>query len=390
MPDLTRGLILLIGSGEMTAGMSAAHREAMRRLTLPVRAAFLDTPAGFELNADGISARAVEYFQTRLRVEMTVASFKSSAASDAQIQQAVAALSRANYLFAGPGSPTYAIRHWQNSPVLDAMRATLAAGGCLAFASAAALTSGRWAIPVYEIYKVGEAVRWVEGIDLLGQAGLEVAVVPHWNNQSGGDHDTSHCFIGQPRWEMLEAALPPSATVLGIDEHTSCLIQIDQRTAEVRGKGSVTVRRGGSEQVFAPGETFSLDLLRAAPAESAARPAAPDSPALSTAQPAHLQVYEALGLLRTARDTRDWGLMDQAEHALRETLLALIAALPPESAAAPHAEIGWFVDLLIGVRNDLRAARQWALADQIRSALSEHGILIEDGEVETRWRYAGE
>jgi len=34
-------------------------------------------------------------------------------------------------------------------------------------ASAAALTIGRVTIPVYEIYKAGEAPRWLPGLDLL-------------------------------------------------------------------------------------------------------------------------------------------------------------------------------------------------------------------------------
>ena len=54
-------------------------------------------------------------------------------------------------------------------------------------ASAAALTLGAVTIPVYEIYKVGEEPRWLEGLDLLGPAtGLRAAVVPHYDNAEGG------------------------------------------------------------------------------------------------------------------------------------------------------------------------------------------------------------
>ncbi|MDQ3990608.1 MAG: hypothetical protein M3291_15720 [Actinomycetota bacterium] len=55
----------------------------------------------------------------------------------------------------------------------------LADGGCVTFASAAALTLGVVTVPVYEIYKVGTAPPWVEGMDLLATAGLHAAVIPH-------------------------------------------------------------------------------------------------------------------------------------------------------------------------------------------------------------------
>jgi cysteinyl-tRNA synthetase len=45
-----------------------------------------------------------------------------------------------------------------------------------------------------------------------------------------------------------------------------------------------------------------------------------------------------------------------------------------------------FVDLLIRVRQDLRDAKQWALADTIRDGLSERGIAIEDTAAGTTWR----
>ena len=45
-----------------------------------------------------------------------------------------------------------------------------------------------------------------------------------------------------------------------------------------------------------------------------------------------------------------------------------------------------FVELLIAVRAQLRAARQWVLADEIRQRLSKLGIILEDGPTETTWR----
>ena len=49
-------------------------------------------------------------------------------------------------------------------------------------------------------------------------------------------------------------------------------------------------------------------------------------------------------------------------------------------AAAP------FIDLLVSIRTELRTARQFALADQIRDGLAEQGVTLEDGPQGTQWQ----
>src|SRR5258708_39278046 len=100
----------------------------------------------------------------------------------------LARIAEAGYVFAGPGSPTYALRQWRESAVPKLLAAKLRDGGCVTFASAAAVGLGIFALTVYEVYKVGETPRWLEGLDLLGAAGLRAAVLPHYNNAAGGTH----------------------------------------------------------------------------------------------------------------------------------------------------------------------------------------------------------
>ncbi|MGD9892697.1 MAG: DALR domain-containing protein, partial [Dehalococcoidia bacterium] len=45
-----------------------------------------------------------------------------------------------------------------------------------------------------------------------------------------------------------------------------------------------------------------------------------------------------------------------------------------------------FVDLLIEIRRELRAAKQYQLADQVRSRLSALGVTLEDSPSGTTWR----
>ncbi len=59
-------------------------------------------------------------------------------------------------------------------------------GASLALASAAAIAAGTFALPVYEIYKVGEDPHWKPGLDLLKPFGLSLAFIPHWDNMEGG------------------------------------------------------------------------------------------------------------------------------------------------------------------------------------------------------------
>jgi cysteinyl-tRNA synthetase len=47
-----------------------------------------------------------------------------------------------------------------------------------------------------------------------------------------------------------------------------------------------------------------------------------------------------------------------------------------------------FIDLLVQVRAELRAAKQWELADRVRSGLGELGIIVEDGPQGSTWKPA--
>ena len=78
-------------------------------------------------------------------------------------------LLEADLIFMGPGSPTYAVRQLQGQPglALHAWRAT-AWERRLVLASAAVVAISAYALPVYEIYKVGEDLHWNEGLDFFG------------------------------------------------------------------------------------------------------------------------------------------------------------------------------------------------------------------------------
>ena len=122
----------------------------------------------------------------------------------------------------------------------------------------------RWAVGPSRstrIYKAGADPVWVEGLDLLGPIGLEVAVIPHYDNAEGGTHDTRYCYLGEGRLRMMEAQLPPGGWVLGVDEHTACIFDLDAGTVEILGLGSVTVRRHGESVAVPTGNTMGIEEL---------------------------------------------------------------------------------------------------------------------------------
>lgn len=406
-----------MGSGEMTRSMSKVHRWVVSKSTDPVRGVFLDTPAGFEINADDISQRACEYVTEYVGISCSLVSFKSAErATDREVEGALRKLRRAGYIFAGPGSPTYAVRNWRRTPVFDLVARRVDEGAHLVLASAAAIAIGRYALPVYEIYKAGEDLHWVEGVDLLGSYGLDVAIVSHWNNTEGGTFDTRYCFMGQPRFDLLERLLPESTVVLGIDEYTACILDLGNDECRVMGAGQVTIRRKERETKFEAGASFDLELLRgsaAAHAERAEAPTGADSATevVASAGEALLRHLAKVGetpetdpdefsdLVDMATQIRDLAVaLDEAQEAGVEKDLAsraqahlreLATALGNQLAASSGDRLGNiapFVETLIGLRSQLRDAQQWSLADEIRERLSSLGIILEDDAGGTRWR----
>ncbi|MGM0652662.1 MAG: hypothetical protein ACQES4_07760, partial [Bacillota bacterium] len=256
------GKIALMGSGELSGTMVETHKRLLAGNKFSGKALFLDTPAGFQENVDLLARRAVKYFEDQVLQSMGVASFKSAeTATAAEAEKVNRQLSEANYVLIGPGSPTYAVHQLKNTPVPTLLSAMVTKGGCLVSASAAALTTGSHTLPVYEIYKVGQPLYWEEGLNILGHLGLDMVVIPHWNNAEGGNHDTRYCYMGERRFLALEQQLPPETTILGIDEHTACILDFSARKIAVEGIGQITIRCGGFEQRYGRGEELTFEQL---------------------------------------------------------------------------------------------------------------------------------
>ncbi|MGD9172630.1 MAG: Type 1 glutamine amidotransferase-like domain-containing protein [Desulfobacterales bacterium] len=410
-----KGMIVLMGSGELTATMVEVHKELLGRLAAAPRAVFLDTPAGFQLNVDQISEKARDYFQSHVQQALEIASFKSNdTIFPFDAEQAYQTLRAADYVLIGPGSPTYAVRQWMPSAIPKILIERIEDGGCLVAASAAALTVGRFTLPVYEIYKVGQELHWVDGMDLLEHFGFNLVVVPHWNNAEGGNHDTRFCFMGKPRFEQLVAALPPAVSIFGLDEHTACILDFAKDEAVIKGIGQVTLQRSGQQMVFKSGERFSLNVLRGTDDDGRWQQVtkAPQKPQATAANDSDAfwdqihrlesDFHDGLKMHEAQKTTNALLELDrtiwQAQHDLenaesviqaRDTLREMVAILGTRLAALPRSQtdcLAPVVEQLLQVREVFRQRKQFEEADAIRDCLQRASIIIEDEKEGSRWR----
>jgi hypothetical protein len=332
------GPIVLFGSGEASPNARRVHAAALGQLTPPIRACVVETPAGFELNSARVAGRLADFLRGRLapfdvQVEVVPARRRGTPFSPDE-PDVVAPLLKANYLVLGPGSPSYAAKQLSGSLAWQAILARHRLGAPLILASAAAIAASAHALPVYEIYKVGEDLSWKAGLNLLGPFGRNVAIVPHWNNHEGGaELDTSHSFMGLARFEHLLEMLPQDVDVVGIDEHTALMLDFAAGLGVVFGRGGVTWMHDGSSTRLDAGASVPL---------------------------------AALGLTRQPESMAD----------IPPEVWA--AACRTELSYSPEQEPPEPVRALVTARAQARANGDWALSDQLRLQIAAAGWQVRD------------
>ncbi len=414
-----------MGSGETSPTMTKTHRELVAVIK-PKHAVLLDTPAGFQENVSIVSAKAIEYFQESVNLTVSVASLRRAEQEKSDplaFASAVSSLDAADWVFAGPGSPTFAVRQWTSTAVPTLLASKLETGGVVILASAAACTAGARCVPVYEIYKCGEDPTWRDGIDLLASVGLPgVTVIPHFDNTEGTNHDTRFCYLGETRLLLLEAMLGPDETILGIDEHTGLVIDLVSRDARVTGNGKVTVRKNGSVRTFPSGTHMTLSALIADDAEvstplGAESSAAPNDPAPRAEapiadDPLAVEVRSAASDFEAAISGRDsaaataavlrldaslseWGRDQTSTPArfeamktgttLRQTLIVRLGEFAATGLADPRDARAALVELILELRANARAEKRWSDSDAIRDGLVAAGIEVRDSANGVDW-----
>lgn len=417
-------LLVLMGSGETAPTMNATHRDIFERLEKAkgsdLNAVVIDTPFGFQENHPILAAKTAEHFEQALHRSVEVAGLARVIGAPAlELEAAISKIRDADWLFAGPGSPTYCLKEWRDSAIPMAFKNLLDNGGALVLSSAAVLTVGRNTIPVYEIYKAGYEPYWEEGLNVLDHIGLPAVVIPHYNNNEGGNHDTSKCYLGERRLSAIESDLADDTFILGIDEHSALVIDLDTETAQVTGKGEVTIRRKGNSVTYPSGALLSLAELRkgsdsALTSDSAISAEPSETDAGSAEVPE--ETVDSLGAsakqietkFNTALETRDasaavaailelddeiiqWSrdsLQSDDLAVARQTLRSMIVKLGDVATSGikdPKEILGPVVEAALSARVFAREAKAYEVADAIRDNLVEVGLEIQDSPTGSTW-----
>jgi hypothetical protein len=332
------GPIALLGSGETSLAGGRVIETIAQRFPQPLRIAILETPAGFELNSEKVAGRVGDFMRERLQnfnpqIDIIPAR-KRGTPYDTDDEEILQPLLHANIIFMGPGSPTYAVRQLKGSLAWELLRARHYLGAALVFSSAAVIAIGAYSLPVYEIYKVGEDVRLVPGLDLFSVLNLSLSVIPHWNNTDGGDEiDTSRCFIGIERFNLWCNLLPTGYTTVGLDEHTGLIIDFAIGKCTVSGVSSVTLLRASNLEIFPAGAEFPISKLGAF--------TCPENPEVRIA-------------------ARAWEMVKSAAE------IESLGALPTE------------IVRLADERQNARLRQDWVTADTFRQKMASLGWLVQD------------
>jgi len=331
------GQIAFLGSGETSLAGGRIFETLARSLPQPLSIAILETPAGFELNSDQVAGRVADFLEKRLQNYKphiaVVPARKRGTDFSPDDPEILKPLLLADMIFMGPGSPTYAIRQLKDSLAWDILRAKHRLGATLVFASAATISVGAWALPVYEIFKVGQDVHNVAGLNLFADFGLPLSFIPHWNNAEGGaDLDTSRCFVGLDRFNEWCATLPSDATTLGLDEHTGLIIDIQSGECQVQGVSSVSVVRECDPEIYPTGASFPLT---------------------------ELGKIRIPGPLEAGIPAQVWEMV--------------MAATQPENDSPPEEVVA-----LTEQREIARAEKNWAESDRLRDEIAEFGWQVQD------------
>ena len=332
------GPIALFGSGE-TAPSGQKIFDFLFQLAPPSpRVSIIETPAGFELNSAQVAGSVGDFISHRLQnykpIIRQIPARKKNTEYSPDDPELVNPILDSDLVFMGPGSPTYAVRQLEESLIWEYILARHRLGAGLAFSSATTVAISSHALPVYEIYKVGEDLHWKKGLDFFSAYGLSLVFVPHWNNQDGGEGlDTSRCYMGVPRFEALIAELPENQVVVGIDENTGLIFDFQSSCLNVVGKGSVTILKSSQAKIIPPGSGLDLSELG------------------------------------------DFELCDPQKDISHDSWQKALEVRKAEEKAP---DIPDSILILAKKRVDARKNRDWDLADQIRAQMEDQGWLIQD------------
>jgi len=206
--------------------------------------------------------------------------------------------------------------------------------------------------------------------------------------------------------------------VLGIDEHTGLIIDIDAETATVVGNSNVTIRLRSESFIYPTGSVIPLSLLQSPTSLLTGTVDASSSQSVATvpvvatsAVPANsldavlaesiqqfdraMQQRDALGAVRTVlaleQAMQDWSIDTLQSDVLvraRGTLRSMISQLGDAAVGGvkdPREVVAPFVEAMLSVRATVRAEKRFDLSDIIRDVFASLNIEVRDTPAGVEW-----
>jgi cyanophycinase len=238
---MSRGALLLAGSGEFRPPMVTADTELLRHTPgAPPKVAILPTAAGQEVSVESWIRDGIAHFGA---LGCDVYGVRAVDRAGVEDPDHVEAIEAADLVYLSGGSPGYLVETLRGSAVWQAIVRVWERGGTLAGSSAGAMALGEWTLVRREGQVGRMPAHWEPGLNLLPGIG----VIPHYDR------------FGPERTRARVAEAPPTLTILGIDEDT--VILGAGGVARVLGRGTVEVWRDGLAKLFVAGAELPGDLV---------------------------------------------------------------------------------------------------------------------------------
>ena len=243
---MTRGRLILVGSGEFTPAMDELDGEILASLGRR-RVAVVPTASGLEDTPETWAALAKAHFEALGAAVVPVMVLRRD---DARERGWIDALREVDWIYFSGGRPQHAINVLAGTPFWDEVVRVHRAGAVLAGASAGAMMLGEKSYAPDEFDAAGfpQRVSVREGLGVLGGH----FVIPHFDLLAQFPSERVGAWI---------AAWPEGMRGIGIDEDTAIVEGQDGWTVRGRGR-AVTMTAFDRQQAHATGSRFdSIPIL---------------------------------------------------------------------------------------------------------------------------------
>ena len=171
--------------------------------------------------------------------------------------------------------------------------------------------------------------------------------------------------------------MPGDVCILGIDAYTAVCFDPNTHQASVSGQGGVTLIGEGGSQRFESGSTVPFEAFKSSSRE-----------VVETFDPGQ----QVSGYAFAGTEAEGEGPLAELEAAISNNtsmtgnekidLLAMLHTLGDEASSETEDHL---VDLVLELRQALREAKRFDLADRARDALQESGFEVQDHPEGARW-----